>query len=60
MGGRNTPAPQLLWYPVRFDLQSSGLLRGIVRLEWNLEQVLAIHPFVHHEIRIQSSGLTRF
>lgn len=47
----------VLGYPVGLDLQCLGLLCRIVRFERNLKQVLAAHPFVHHEIGIERRGL---
>lgn len=45
-------------YPIRRNVKFLEWLSGIVRFERNLEQVLAIHPFVHHNVHIDRGGLT--
>ena len=45
-------------HPVRRDEEFLEWLRHVVRLERNLEQVLAIHSRVHHNVHVNGRGLT--
>ncbi len=45
--------------PVRSDLELDLGLLWIIGLDGHLEQVLAVHPLMHHEFQRNGGGFTR-